>query len=542
MSEQHHKEFEGIMHHELLDLFEELSFREKWEKVFDGLKQPKDTGEYKFARLQVIRLSAPITALLVPLFAILILFIVSGMADEPNRSYEVVMEEPETLQEQLDEIKPEPLEPPPEPPEPVDVPVDNPALADAQVPGPPGPSTPFSPQPAAFDTVAIVKSPIMFKGMYSSRSPGARGSALGRNGGSGAGEDAVMRAMRWLKSVQLADGSWPSTKPAMTGFALLVYLAHGETPASPEFGATVEKALYFLMDSVDATGKFKGSDGHEYSQPIASYALSEAYGMTKNPAVQEAARKGIRRLMKGQNASGGFNYNLDKSGRDDTSYMAWCAQALKAAKMAKLFDTEEEMELDKVMKKAIDGFKKNYQGAAGGDGGYAPGGFGYTGPGNGGLTGLGTLCMQLLGAGKERESMGGLRGMDPWVFEWNGKDYGSCIYYAYYATQAKFHEGGDTWKKWNAQFSPALVKNQTPAGKIPDHVGKMVDTGYWDSDVSGHSDGGEGKRVMTTCLCTLMLEVYYRYLPTFQTPDGVDAGGPAPAGAAKKDSKVDVDI
>jgi hypothetical protein len=546
MSEKHHREFEGILHHELLDLFEELTFREKWEKVADGLKQPHDTGEYKFARLQILRLSAPITAVLLPLFTVLILFLISGMAQENNRTYEVSVKDPEKFEEKLDDIKPEPLEPPPEPPEPVDVQVDNPSLSDNAVPGPPGPNTPFSPKPAAFDTVAIIKSPISFKGMYSSRNPGSRGSALGKYGGSGAGEDAVLKALRWLKKNQLPDGSWPTTKPAMTGFALLAYLAHGETPSSVEFGATVERALYFLMDSLRTGGNhFTGADGNDYTHPIAAYALSEAYGLTKNPALRESAAIAIRRIMKGQHGSGGFNYKLESaSERNDTSYMAWCAQALKAAKMAGVFDTEETMELDKVMRKAIDGFKQNYQGGGGGDAEYDAGGFGYTGPGKSGLTAAGTLCMQLLGAGREKEARGGLRGMDPWTFEWAGQGNGSVIYHAYYGTQAKFHEGGDTWKKWNLQFSPALVKNQTVEPKaIADANGKMQDIGYWDSASSGHSDGGEGKRVMTTCLCTLMLEVYYRYLPTFQKPEDVgDQANDAPAAVNKNEVKVQVDI
>ena len=33
--------------HSLMEIFDELSFREKWKKVFHGIKQPKDTGEYK---------------------------------------------------------------------------------------------------------------------------------------------------------------------------------------------------------------------------------------------------------------------------------------------------------------------------------------------------------------------------------------------------------------------------------------------------------------------------------------------------------------
>jgi Ca-activated chloride channel family protein len=41
----------------------------------------------------------------------------------------------------------------------------------------------FSPAPAAFDSVSIVKSPIQMKGVYASRSPGARGAIHGGGGG-----------------------------------------------------------------------------------------------------------------------------------------------------------------------------------------------------------------------------------------------------------------------------------------------------------------------------------------------------------------------
>ena len=42
---------------EMQKLFEELSFRERWRRMMAGLKMPKDTGEYKFAKLQLQRLS-----------------------------------------------------------------------------------------------------------------------------------------------------------------------------------------------------------------------------------------------------------------------------------------------------------------------------------------------------------------------------------------------------------------------------------------------------------------------------------------------------
>jgi hypothetical protein len=529
-----------LLHKNMIQLFDELPFLEKWKKVREGLEQPKETGEYKWARLQIIRLSAPISAVAVPLLAVLCLFVFSALAPQKSRSVEVKVVEPEKAPE-LEEIKPL-EEPPPEQPEPVDVqtettnpgPVDNTAIS-------PAPDADFSPTPAPLDSVAIVKSPVIMKGIYGNRSPGHRGSLLGRFGGGGHTEGAVLRALRWLKKTQASDGSWPKTQPAMTGFALLCYLAHGETPASEEFGATVERAIRWMCENQKPDGTFNGADGHNYSQPIAAYALSEAYGLTRVPTVKYAAEKAMEVVLQGQHPSGGWDYNCKQTERDDTSYMAWCAQATKAAKMAGLFENDHE-KVEKVMKKAVDGFKKNY----GEGGGY--GGFGYTGPGNGqsGLTGAGALCMQLLGASKAKEVRGAIASLEAWTFDWKNPQGGSPLYYWYYITQAKFHEGGNTWTTWNKTFSPQLVQAQVvEKGAIEGPGGKMVDIGYWDTPgKSEHHDGGEGARVMDTCLSTLMLEVYYRYLPTFQTPKelGIEDKGAAAAGGGGGEKSKDIDI
>ena len=99
-------------------------------------------------------------------------------------------------------------------------------------------------------------------------------------------EGAVLRALRWLKKHQEADGCWRlesgggnpqvGAAPAMTGLALLAFLAHGDTPAGEEFGATVKSAIRWLVEKQDATGHFAGRDPHDYSHPIATYALAEA--------------------------------------------------------------------------------------------------------------------------------------------------------------------------------------------------------------------------------------------------------------------------
>ncbi|MDD5522584.1 MAG: terpene cyclase/mutase family protein, partial [Kiritimatiellae bacterium] len=375
--------------------------------------------------------------------------------------------------------------------------------------------------------VVMTRSPVIMKGLYGNRTKGGREVALRAYGGGGGGiglgvtEGAVMRALRWLKKNQQADGSWKNVKPAMTAMAILTYLAHGETPASEEFGPTVEKGIKWLVDNQEQSGLFKGRDGSNYSQPIAAYAVCEAYGMMKLPILKTAAEKAIDVVIKGQHASGGWNYNCNAEDRDDTSYMGWCAQALKAAKMAGL----ENEGLNEAMKRAIAGFKKNYSPA---------GGFGYTSPGVGGLTGVGVLCLQLLGAARDPECRNAVLWLEKSAtFDWDAPWLASPIYYWYYVTQTKFHCGGDIWNKWNKQFSIQLVKNQKIEKEAIDGPkGKKYDIGWWEppSGVKGASDGP----VMDTCLCALQLEVYYRYLPTFKPP--------VQEGEDKKEDSGDIEI
>jgi hypothetical protein len=196
--------------------------------------------------------------------------------------------------------------------------------------------------------------------------------------------------------------------------------------------------------------------------------------------------------------------------------MGWCIQALKAAKMAGLCG--DIPGLEESMHKSVAGFQGNY----GECDGY--GGFGYTGKSvNSGLSGVGVLCLQFLGAANTRECRGGLNGLSKWTFDWDHPDKcgfagPSFLYYMYYATQAKFQQGGRSWANWNKQFAPSLTKNQKIVRKnvsgYVDHIGRPRAIGSWDSPSAREHTGGND--IMPTILCTLMLEVYYRYLPTFE--------------------------
>ena len=66
--------------------------------------------------------------------------------------------------------------------------------------------------------------------------------------------------------------------------------------------------------------------------------------------------------------------------------------------------------------------------------------------------------------------------------------------------------GGDEWKKYNDMFRDQLLSNQDADGswKVPGGGKKIRAVG----------PNFVTDKIYRTCLCTLMLEVYYRFLST----------------------------
>ncbi len=546
---------------DMMKLFDKLTFRQKWAKVRRGLKQPKTSGEHKWAVLQLQRLLSPAAAVVAPTVAMALMLALAGMAPEPVREITVDIYEDEAPPE-LEEPEdiPEPEIQPPEPQEIVDPTLtDLPSTSETVV----GPDVDFSPQPAEFDSVAIVRSPVSMRGIFDSRSPGARGSQLGRFGGGAHTEGAVLRALRWLKKHQEEDGSWRlqsgggsvdlrhTNKPrgaavGITGLGLLTFLAHGETPQSPEFGSTVENAIRFLQGQLNDDGTFSGmEDRKHYGQIIAAYALAEAYGLTQIPTLGRSAETAMRGVLARRKANHGWDY-LRSGGRHmggpdrlDVSLTAWAAQAIKAAQMAGL----NVDGLYEATDQTIAALKKCYRER----GSYGAFSYRSTDDRWWGLTGAAVLGLQLLGAADHEETR---QGMD-WLthnieFDWNGGGglmrnlNNNPIYNWYYITQTMFHEGGETWRDWNDQFSIQLVENQTViADGYEDMHGNKVDIGYWQP---ANSREWSQSYSYNTTLCALQLMVYYRYLPTFQDPDEFRAQEREPEAPAQGIEAKDLDI
>ena len=548
--EQHRSEIE--------ERFEERGFFQRLGDMMRGFKCPHDSREYKLAILELQRLKAPIIAILLPTLFVIVLVVVTMVGSGGKEVIQVDLlsqiEDPEALEDKVEEDPPE-VEPPEELP---DIVVENPVVGQPteMISEAPPTDEPVSVQPAPQDSVSITKSPVKMSGIMSSRSPGVRGAALrgGNMHGDASTEAAVMKALRWLKHTQRDDGSWAGQPVSNTGLAILSYLAHGETTASPEFGYTVERALGFLLGKLQGDGDqvhFVGEDANEYAFLIATYALCEAYSMMQNPDVKYAALKCLSRIVNNQSPTGGWDYKLNRnSSRDDLSFAGWALQALKAGKLAGL----KPEGLEECIGKAVHCLETRS---------FKNGGFGYTAnTAPTGLTATGCLAMQLLGYGARKEVAEALDYMRNWLpgFE-PGKGQGgpggvlpgaNPQYYCYYAAQCKFQAGmkegatvpdQKTWQDWNVAMKALYPKTIiTIPEKIQGPDGKMHAMGYWTYKDPTCNVGGD---TMGTCLCALQLMVYYRYLPTTQTSAGLADDQLEKAKAAPKkaaDVAVDVDI
>ena len=326
--------------------------------------------------------------------------------------------------------------------------------------------------------------------------------AMRANGGDAKNEEIILKALRWLKGNQNGDGSFGDQhKASMTGLALLAFLGHCERPTSQEFGASVKNAMDYLVNlGAGSKGRLSTGGGNAwvYEHGIATYALAEAYILTKDKKIEPVLHLAIEKIIKGQGEDGGWMYEFSGAQPSDTSVSGWQIQALKAARL-----TGVRFEgLDESLKSAMDNIMR-VRGPKGG--------FGYRGPEDRwGLTGVGILSLQL-GKGERgtpvRQALKFLVDEDtapPIEYK-----HAKCNLYAwYYNTQACFQHGGSAWSKWNRHFQKELQENQSDDGSWPE-------TGSTEREGNLHWTGtgtSMDAQVYRTSLCALMLEVYYRYL------------------------------
>jgi len=321
---------------------------------------------------------------------------------------------------------------------------------------------------------------------------------LAKNGGNEQCEEAVMKSLRWIKSTQNPDGSWgEKNQTAMTGFSVLAYLGHCETPNSEEFGDSITRGIIYLVNNgMKNQGRIISSDLKHmhwaYEHGIATYALAETYTFCNKlginiPNLDTVTKQAGDHIIKGQGESGGWVYRFEPTKSGDNSVGFWQIQALKACKHTGLWEANE---FKTVSRKALS-WLESVQGS--------DGAIGYRGNSeqSPGLTGGGVLAFQMWGKSSAKAVRAGAKYIRKnAAFEWGEEN--SNLYYHYYNAQAMINRGGDEWNDYNKIFRDELLKNQQADGSWK--RAKKLKHG----SINQH---------MTTCLATFMLEVYYRFLP-----------------------------
>lgn len=319
------------------------------------------------------------------------------------------------------------------------------------------------------------------------------------SGGSEKYEEAVVKTLNWLKSKQNADGSWGSgQKGSMTGLALLVYLAHCETPYSEDYGESCQRAIVFLVGLSKKNNGFLTETPTNkfvpYQHSIATYALAEAYTFCNTLGVpidglKESVEKASEIISRSQSPDGSwmYYYRTRESGESypDLSLSGWNIQAMKAVR-----HSPARSDADRVLKKAVN-FVKGMGDPRTGKFQYKRGDF------RDSMAPVGVLSLQMLDASELREAREGLKYIETAI-----KPEFKDPYAYYYAAQALINRGGSAWKNFGQKMGDVIVSKQNKDGTWPNG-----------SSYTGNTVNAMERSLYFTCLNALTLEVYYRFLP-----------------------------
>jgi hypothetical protein len=336
------------------------------------------------------------------------------------------------------------------------------------------------------------------------RERGTREALLAAYGGTAQTEEAVELGLEWLARQQnTRSGLWSLTGPysdgaglenqvAATAMALLAFQGAGNTHQTGKHQRNVLRGMDALVRMQDQDGNFfrEGPRNHHlYSQAMATIAICELYGMTKDAKYRAPAQKALDYASRAQTpALGGWRYEprLDS----DTSVTGWFVMALQSGLMAGLDVQSPTLDavsryLDRVTK---DGVTYAYQ--IGREPTIV-------------MTAEALLCRQYLGW--ERNDPRMLEGAQLLLDHPLDYDDDENVYYWYYATQMLHHMGGSQWDQWNQ-----VMRQQIPARQVR----QGPERGSWNP--GGDRWGAHGGRLYTTCLSIYNLEVYYRHLPIYR--------------------------
>lgn len=260
----------------------------------------------------------------------------------------------------------------------------------------------------------------------------------------------------------------------------------------------VERGLIFLarnqVRSKDSKDGFLG--GSMYAHAIATQALCDAYGLSRDDRLRIHAQLAIKyRLNSQHEAGGGWWYKPREAG--DMSVTAWVFLAIRSAQLSGI----------DVLKTPLTRAGRFVDSCAAGPEDAKTSRYAYQ-PGRAAtltMTAAGLLTRQYLGWNKDHPDLiAGCQYLMENLPSESGSSLGR-IYYYYHATQVLHHMEGAEFDLWNYRMREHLIRTQEQSGH---------QVGSWNPQ--GTDRGERGGRMYATAMSLLTLQVYYRHLPMYR--------------------------
>jgi hypothetical protein len=281
----------------------------------------------------------------------------------------------------------------------------------------------------------------------------------------------------------------------VTGLALLTLLAEGNTVRAGPRRENVRLAVKWLQEQQQENGLFgtNATTDFIYSHAIATYAMSEAYGLSDHRPIRAAVQKGIDYIQAARNPYGVWRYQ-PRDNDTDSSVTTWCLQALASANFFGL-------QVDEAAFKAVSVW---FDGVTGPDGraGYTkvddpssrlPGDHKSRFPPERGeaMTAAALLCRYSMGAEPNQLMQASADLLVAKPPRWDTEQGAIDEYYWFFGTKALWYAGGRQWAEWQRKLGEALSTSQRRDGNF---TGSWDPIGVW---------GETGGRVYTTALLAL---------------------------------------
>lgn len=353
---------------------------------------------------------------------------------------------------------------------------------------------------------------------------GGRGS---RRGAPRPHQEAIDRALNWLRLHQDEDGKWdsddfmkhdqqgaacdgagnPVHDVGVTSLALLAFLGDGHDLRQGKHRDVVKRGIHWLRQQQDPqTGLVGPAASHDfiYDHVIAAYALCEAYGLSDAAILRPYAQKAVDYLESHRNPYMVWRYQ-PRDGDNDTSVTSWAIMVYKSAQDFGLQVNAQalrnaEIWLDQVTDPATGraGYTKRGEPSS-----RHPGDHGMRFPPKHGeaMTAAALMSRCFLGQQPKHKPIMQVAANTILACPPRWDEAAGTIdhYYWYYASFALYQIGGDTWHQWSAKLDDAVLRHQRADGNF---------AGSWDPKGVWGQDGG---RVYSTSLLALTLQAYYRY-------------------------------